>query len=405
MADEAAVLEAPELIADEVVEQPNEQQLETPEPAPVEEVKGDERVMPQWIRNLKATDPAAFKEAKATFFGKRTLDEKLKDFDLDGTRGWLTEAGGREAIESQLTELQGKAQELEGIASKMATGDPSLIADFVAASPEGFAKIAPVVVSEWARTDPEGWGHAMTGVLAATLTQENQAGDSVASVIKDIGIALRYADNEGVKAAVEKLQGWANGMITAGRSPLQRPSSMNQPAKDDGRLKAVEQREQQLFNQEMGTAVDSFRQPLIAKELDSFFKRRPNDTDAKDLAINTVKSQVVERLKGDHKYQDSLNALWARKDRDGALKLIKSRETAAIQEIAPKVGRTIFGNPGGAAPVVQKQAGTPSKAEAGFSFTDKPPRPELIDRGKTSDAMIMRGKFILKDGQKLTLEA
>src|ERR1700735_1589135 len=140
MADElGAVLEAPELEApaEEVVEQPGEV-IEGDPSASVEkevEVKGDERTMPAWIRNLKATDPAAFKAAKADFFGKRSLDEKLKDFDLDGVKGWLEEKGGREALEASFSELQGKASELEDISSKLINDPAALVDDIMSVAP------------------------------------------------------------------------------------------------------------------------------------------------------------------------------------------------------------------------------------------------------------------------------
>jgi hypothetical protein len=48
-----------------------------------------------------------------------------------------------------------------------------------------------------------------------------------------------------------------------------------------------------------------------------------------------------------------------------------------------------------------KTATTP---EAGWLSVDKPPSPHLIDKYRTTDAMIMRGKFVLRDGKKLQVE-
>src|ERR1700735_3149225 len=141
MADElGAVLEAPEVIADEVVEQLGTEDnqgdgIKEPEAVAEPEVKGDERTMPAWIRSLKTTDPAAFKAAKADFFGKRAIDEKLKGFDLDGVKGWLEEKGGREALEASFSELQGKASELEDISSKLINDPAALVDDIMSVAP------------------------------------------------------------------------------------------------------------------------------------------------------------------------------------------------------------------------------------------------------------------------------
>lgn len=389
------VLDAPE-VTDEVVEQVAPEGAEAPvegvEPVtPEVEVKGDERTMPQWIRNLKATDPIAFKAAKADFFGKRSLDEKLKDFDLDGTKGWLEENGGREAIVASLSELQGKAAEFDGIMQKVENGElPDL-------SPEAITKLGPVMAQQWAQHDHEGWSAAMSGVFAQTI-----ADNGVPMFLEKMGMLLEFGKVEDVAKMVQDLKGWANGFAQKANAP-RAPRTQQEPDKFAAREQELNQREQQAFNGEMQRSVESFRAPLISKELESFAKRRPNDTEAKELAVSTVASQVVQRLKADQKYQDSLNALWARKDKAGALKLIQSRETAAITEIAPKVGRMIFGNPGPAA-VAKTAAQTAAAPQSGFALVDKPPAPDKIDRFRTTDAMIMRGQFILKDGRKLSLE-
>lgn len=391
-----AVLEAPEVIADEVVnqDQTEVEGIELQEKPAVEEVKGDERVMPQWLRTLKTTDPATFRTEKAKFFTERAILEAAKDFDVKGTRSWLEEKGGREAIESTFTELQGKAAELDQISEKIANGDPSLVNDL---SPETLTRLAPVFLDKYAQADPEGWGAAMSGVMAATI-QSN----GIPLFLERMEMMLKYNETDQLKQSLEMLKGWAGSFQTKAQAPK---TNTNQPDKKlTDREQQLNQRESQAFENDMRRDVDSFRSPLIAKELDGFFKRRPNDSEAKDLATATVRAQVIDRMSNDAGFQKSLNALMARKDKDGALRLIKSRETAAITEIAPKVGRTIFGNPG-AAQTAKPGEKAVAQPQAGFLAVDKPPRPDLIDRGKTTDAMIMRGQFILKDGKKVSLEA
>jgi hypothetical protein len=345
MAEElGAVLEAPEVSsADEVVEQSGEQQTEVAEEAPVveqPEVKGDERVLPQWIRNLKATDPAAFKEAKGQFFGKRTLDEKLKDFDLDVNRAFLDEHGGKEGLSTVLTELKGKAESYDGLLSKIENADPTLLAEI---PEESLAKLAPAVAEQWSKVDPEGWGAAMSGVIASTI-QAN----GVPMFLERLGMMLEFGKTEDAAKMVADLKGWAASFAEKAQAPRTQPQQ-KQPDKLAEREQNVAKMEAKAFTETVQRDVDGFRDPLITKELGDYFKRRPNDADAKDLAISTVRNQVIERLSKDEGFQKSLNALQARKDKDGMLKLIKSRETTAIAEIAPKVGRMIFGNPGNAA--------------------------------------------------------
>lgn len=395
-----AVLEAPEVIADEVVEPPSEV-TEVVDPAAVVEEKDatDWRKVPDNLKVFFKT--AEGKAAKDAWFERNAYKEKFPEGikQVNELTAFLEEHGGREGLTTTLTEMQGKAAELDDISSKLVNDPAALVADIMAVAPDSLGKLAEAAVGQWAQADPEGWGSAMSGVMAATIQQ-----NGIPMFLERMGLMLEVGKTDQIPAMIKQLQEWAGSFQAKASAPRTQPTKG--PDKFAEREQSLNDREQKAFNDDMDRQVESFRTPQITKELDSFIKRRPNDADAKDLAINTVRSQVVERLKADQKFQDSLNALWARKDKDGAMRLIKSRETAAITEIAPKVGRTIFGNPGAVVtPVDKRPVGTPSKADAGFSFTDKAPAPHLIDKFRTTDAMIMRGKFILKDGKKLSLEA
>lgn len=419
--DLGAVLEAPELDvnADGAANQDLDTQtaadgdLDAPsaDANAAKEEPVDWRKVPAELKEFFKT-PAG-KAAKDAWFERNAYKEKFPEGikQVNELTAFLDEHGGRDGLTTALGELQGKAAELDNITAALAIGDLSIVDGLARA--DGFTKIAPALIGKWRDVDPEAYDSAVFGALAHVIDQgqtQSLYGEtpvSIPTLLAEARSALRYApaDQQGAVASavmtrIEQFLGSFNAKATAPRTN----TTVQSNDKFTQREQQLNQREEQAFSNDMKRDVDSFRSPLIAKELDSFFKRRPNDTEAQSLAVATVRSQVIERMSNDATFQKSLNALTARKDKDGAMRLIKSRETAAITEIAPKVGRTIFGNPGAAAAVAARPTGTPSKADAGFSFVDKAPKPELIDRTKTSDAMIMRGKFILKDGRKLTLE-
>jgi hypothetical protein len=259
MADDlGAVLEAPEVSsAEEVVEQVSEAQPEaTEQQETVEqpEVKGDERVLPQWIRNLKATDPAGFKEAKGQFFGKRTLDEKLKDFDLDGIKGFLEEHGGRDGLTNVLGELKGKAEQYDGLLEKIESGNREVLADI---PPESLAKLAPAVAEEWSKVDPEGWGAAMSGIMASTI-QAN----GVPLFLERMGMMLEFGKTEEAVKMLDQLKGWAGSFSEKAQAP-RTTQAKQQPDKLSEREQALAKRESEVFMEDLRRDVDSFRDPLI----------------------------------------------------------------------------------------------------------------------------------------------
>jgi hypothetical protein len=254
--------------------------------------------------------------------------------------------------------LTGKAAELDGIAAKMQSGDPSLISDLVQNSPEGFAKLAPVVAQEWARVDPEGWGAAMSGVMAATI-----ASNGVPMFLEKMSMYLEFGKVDDAVKMVSQLKDWANGFAEKAAAPRTAPTQ-GHPDKFAQREQELNEREERIFFNDIVREVDtSFRRPTIEKELESFFKRRPGDADTREFAIKTVLSEVAERMRNDQKYQSDLTAHTSRKDRASAIKLLKSREAAVITEIAPTVGRRIYGNPG-PVKVEAKPAPTPIRPKA-----------------------------------------
>lgn len=369
MEDLGAVLEAPEIVDPSPDEQVYGVAVDTPEPVePIAEVKDetDWRKVPENLKTFFKTPEG--KAAKDAWFERNAYKEKFPEGikQVNELTAFLDEHGGREGLTTALGELTGKAAELDGITQKMANGDPSLITDLMDSSPEGFAKLAPIVADQWQKADPEGWSAAMSGVMAATI-QSN----GIPMFLERMGLMLEVGKTDQIPAMVAQLKEWAQSFQQKAIAPRQQQT---QPSKLDAREQSLNQREQQAFNGEMERNVESFRVPTITKELESFAKRRPNEPDLMRLAIRDVKEQVNERLFSDKKYQDSLNGLWARKDRDGAMRLIKSRETIAITEIAPKVGRTIFGNPAAVktevavpvakTPVVPKSARASDKFDA-----------------------------------------
>jgi hypothetical protein len=370
-----AVLDAPELevIADDVA---NEGLDGTPAdvvdpsavPEPKEEVAGDWRKVPAELKEFFKT-PAG-KAAKDAWFERNAYKEKFPEGikQVNELTAFLEEHGGREGLTTTLGEMQGKAAELDALSERIANASPDLITDL---PPETISKLGPVMDQQWQKSDPEGWTAHVSGVMAATIQQ-----NGVPMFLEKMGMMLEFGKIEDATKMVGQLKEWANGFQVKAQAP--KAEVKGAPDKYAAREQELNTREQRAFEGEVEKEVESFRSTQIAKELDSFIKRRPNDTDAKELAINTVRSQVLQRLHADEGFKKSVQALLSRKDKAGAAKLIKSRETAAITEIAPKVGRTIFGNPGvpkaaeAAKPVAQK---TPAKPTGRVD-----PRDAIFDR-------------------------
>lgn len=267
--DLGAVLEN-EVIEPVEAQEPTEEV--TPEPAaeavaaPELDVEGDGRTLPQWIRNLKATDAAAYKEAKGIFFGKKSVDEKLKDFDLDGVKSWLEEAGGRESIAEKLTSLETSSAELQQINEAIQSGNTDLVREIAEVAPETFPAMAQAASEQWRSVDPEGWQAYQSGIIAATISQSG-----VPMFLERMGMMLEFGKTEELAAAVKQLKDWA-GSFASVKAPER--TQTRQDTRLSEREQALNQREAAAFNEGLNRDVDSFRSTTIESELKDYIDRK-----------------------------------------------------------------------------------------------------------------------------------
>ena len=335
MADEA-VLDAPELEIAEPLEQvePQEEKLET-EAAPEAEV--DWRKVPANLREFFKTPEG--KAAKDAWYERNAFKEKLPGGvkELEGVLGFLNEHGGQESLVAALGELKGQAEELSQLNELAAKGDPRIIDALAGASSESFPQLAAAMNQKWAQADPDGWGNAMSGVMAATI---QQAG--IPMFLERMGMLLEFGKTDDVRAAIAQLNTWSQSFGQKAQAPVQRTQ---QPNKLDAREQELNNREQTAFKSDVEASIDGVRTPAITKELEPFFKRRPGDEESKSEAIALVAGKVKAQLDADKDYVKTRDGFLARKDKAGYMKYVQSRESAVITKIAPNVGRLIFGNP------------------------------------------------------------
>lgn len=402
MSDDLAVLDSPVLdagvddvqqVSDDGVDLQADPAAQVQADVVKDEVAVDWRKVPAELKELFKT-PAG-KAAKDAWFERQAFKEVLPEGVKQAKEllGFLDEHGGREGLTTALGELQGKATELDAISEKIANADPSLVKDL---PDESVSKLGPVMNDRWQQADPEGWSAAMSGVFAATISNAG-----IPQFLDKMSLLLEFGKIEDATKMAGQLKEWAGSFASKAQAP--RTSPVQQADKFTAREQALNQREAQTYNAETTKEVEASRLSQIEKEIESFVKRAPGDNDKKELAVSTIRDRVLKQLNGDKDFVSKVEALHARRDKAGALKLIKSRESLIMPTIAQSVGRLVYGNPG-PVKVAPAVTGAPSKVDAGYALTDKPPAPHLIDRSRTSDADIMRGKFILKDGRKLTLE-
>ena len=313
--------------------------------APADEAKVDGRTIPQWLRNLKKSDPGAYTAAKDAYFAKVAYDERLKDFDLDGTKAFLEEHGGRESLATALTEMQEKVGQLDTITQSVQEARPELVNDMAEMAGENFPKLAVAVMQKWAQANPESYDAAISGAIAQTIS-----GAGLPAFLNEMRLMLKYNDTTGFGESLDKLQAWAGGFSQKASVPTVPQGQPGQAKKGE----TAEDVRKQVAADKWRTDTTTERGSFINAELSHYAAKNP-DPDLKEIATDRISALVMKQMKEDAGYQKSLNSLTSRGDYAGAMQLFKSREGKAVKEIAPTVARKIYGSPAApAAPAASK---------------------------------------------------
>jgi hypothetical protein len=378
------LMEAP---AAEAIETPIEQeqqeasteetQTSSSQDAATEDVQGDMRTLPKFIKDMQATDPAGYKAAKNDWFSLKDFRERRGDLDFNRVKSFLDENGGWDGLELSKKETAAKLQEYEGLTEAVSKGDSAVLDRMAEVNPQGAVKIIADGIDRLASMDPDTYNGKLGAIFSTTIQQQGvpQRLEKMSWNLEAIGDVIRANEQiqqiPGVVRAFNALMAdlgetskWAQSFGQMAQQPTQRQA----PAQDEGKAQWEQEKaqwEQQQFTTAYQGEVKNWRTSAVDKELESFYAQKKDDASLQDIARQTVVSRVTERMRTDKDFQTKLMALEARRDKDGALKLIQSREKAAIAEIAPQVGRSIFGQPKAkeepaAAPRTTARASTPA---------------------------------------------
>lgn len=335
--------------------------LDTKEP------EGDERRISQKWRELKATHPELFKEYKGLRFGKEALESKLKDFDLDGVKSWLEEKGGRESLETAFAEMETKASELDAIYEAVASGNPDLPKELAELHPEGFGKLAEATLNQWAQTNPEDYGRVMSGIMASTLQSSG-----VPMFLERMAMYLEVGKTAEVGQAIQQMQQWAGAFGQAAAKPAQAPPKTDQVAQ---REQALSQREQKIYSENYLGKLEAQRRPMIEDALKDYKAMRPESAGTHERALRAAIESVEQTLSKDQQFVRAVQAFHAKGDAEGALRLVRSRESRVVAEIAKAVGEDFYGKLGAKTGVRTTPRPTPvptaRKAQADVKPKDK----------------------------------
>jgi hypothetical protein len=399
------------------VETPAGEEIETPEGEGEESTetpdddKIDGREVPAKVRSalkqLREAHPEMAKELDAlrNSFGHADAyrqvfptpqDARTAHADLQS----LADLGGVAGVKQQLDNV-------DEIDNLLADGDPAVLDKIAEFAGEGLNKLVPTILDRLESSDAAAYAaavspHVIKGVIASGLPK----------AIGDLNYCLEMANMKGASA---EFQGEWNKkadnlltQITTWAKSLKEPAKADPtkvPAADvklTAREQAIQQKEQQYFNNEVKTATATHIDGGIGKELTPYLSRVKLPETAKADLIDGIKNEMGRLAFADKKYQDDLKALKGAKKPDAGK--IAAFINAKAAQLTAQAVKTVFNKrypqkAGAAKAAPVKGAKTVAAAPGKPTIVQQLPDRSLIDFNKTTQDQMMRGIRVLKSGK------
>lgn len=370
------------------------------------EVREDGRLIPKWMRALKETDPEGYKKAKTDLFelqGRRsvhpTVQAAREEHDL------VQSLGGKDGV----AKLRENDTFYRGAANQFLKGDPAFVKDLWEEDPIAAALHVQPMLDNFREKDFEGF---RTTIARMQETELQAVGFGPA--LRNLIDAVEKGDKE-----------TALSILVKGRDAQGNPSnfvswynSIGDIAKkaEDPRVKSLLAERAKARDNEQKTQQETFLKGYrteavntvvdeAAKVFDSFFKGRKLDPeDRTDLLRDAVKVANT-KVEADKDFMAQRQQHLDQGDAHSALQLTKARFARELPDAVKRIARRYgmaSGTPGNGTQRQPLPAGTGGKPlEQGWVAVNALPDATEIDRGRTSNEMILSKRAILKDGKKV----
>lgn len=394
--DEFDAVVEPEVAQPEAVEAPAEPESVEPVEATPEPVEASSEPLPaevaKLLREMRDANPAndaVSKTLKNAYYQQRAFADVFPTVDdARSMKATMDALGGSEGLSS----LQENAAYVEEFNRMAEEGDPSLIQAWVSESPEGFKKIVPTVLSEYARLDPAGYNAALRGPLVSALEGSNLR-QTVARAID----MMQMGQTDLAGRELTEIANWLTGLSQEQAKAVQ--PQFAPPPEFTAREQALAQHEEQMYQDNVVGNVGGWLEEKINTALKPLSKQ-PLSTDARKDLVQSIITDIDNALGQDKGYQTQINMLSRAKDVSRTADYIKANVSRLVQRSTNAVYSRRYGN----VPAVKTAAPATKTATAtsGVHQMTVRPRAEDIDTDRTDTGMLMRHQAILRNGTKVT---
>jgi hypothetical protein len=386
--------------------------------------KLDARTLPPSVKatlaELQAKDPKAHAWLKDRLWAeKRFRDEVPGGLEevkqLRSTVGGLKELVGPQHANSTpeqiISAVKAEVSEWRAVDAMLDKGDANVLATIAEQFPDGFKKLLPLAVNEFAARDLPGfqkWGAQM-------IDGELQTGN-IFGRLAFIDRLLAKNDVEGVKAELKGITDFFSQYKTIAAKKIEEAAPDPKAAT---REKELDSREHQLWVQESAGPINREKTSLVKAAVQQYIPKGETLDEETLAAIEVHVNRFLDPLlQADPNFGPTFKTFEQNRDAEGMKKFLlakvkellpsKNVQGKAVMGPAEKAVRLFFRQapkpgpkPGAGQP--GNKGGQQSPAPKGWIkiAADKAPQPHEIDKAQTSFEMSFAKAAILKDGRKV----
>ena len=294
------------------------------------------------------------------------------------------------------TRLQERAQQYDAQDNLLREGNPEVLEAMFKDFPEGAANLAGPYLDRLQQVNPAKFGEVVAPHALALLD-----GAGVPQFLENM---KAETDPGRLQAMVKQLSDWMAGQKGTVQQQRQQPAKDPRVDKIAEREQALQKQQQEIFQGQVQTSVQTACVPKITAAADQYAKQyKLNDTQ-KIHFQEQLQSRIYDKLQKDPTYQAQLKLRDNARDKSPQkiADYIASEYNARIQATAFEVARDIYGasKPATAGTGVVK-AGEPKTAPGGGPVkVSAEPASADIDWGKpNAQLMYIANKAYLKNGR------
>lgn len=416
----AEVLEVPEISADPI---------ETPDIDPSAPVATEEQEDTRTPEQIEADDKSPlWKQAKPNIDAirkdnpalARKIDDALRQYDslkpqdvreiktLKTEIGTLAASlgGGDYAGKAPaeiLSEVKGQLGYFHSLDAKFTNGDPTFASDLSSASPEAFEKLAPAVISEYAKVNPEGYSS-----FVAKAAVDHMVASDVPLQFKMLALLVPRLPDSPEKSevidAINKIHGWTEALSGFAKAPLQQTKKPDDAATLETQRQELASREAEVTRTSWNTTATRKGNDLLNSEMTRLSGKTALSAEQKQAIFNKAAEEIDARMTANRPYGEAMRGFIQSKDQTGYTKRLHSEYQKLIPGAVSRAYADVVTTPKTVAKTnpaakVAAVAGI-VKAPDGWKTIDTYPVGR-VDMRQTTGKMMDEGKLIMKDGSKV----